>query len=201
MLKFFAKMCIKVIKNHRIVSFKQDGFIRDYIEFNTEMRAETQTQLEKDIVKLMNNSLFGNSCENHLKHLEDKIFKDEYEKLKTVCKPTCKDVIRYDNYILISFYKKQIQYDKPIYLGSTVLELSKLHLIESNVLQPLPKDVKLHCLDTDIFELKYTEDNVIVEHQINLDIPIKTNNKIPGKLRHKFGSKEMKEFIVQKPMI
>ena len=128
MLKFVVKMGIKVTKVHRIIKFKQDNIIRDYIELNTKMRAEAKTEPEKDIFKLMINSLFGKRCENPLKYLEAKILTNDYEILKAVSKPTCKDVIRYENYTLIEFYKKEIQYYKPIYLGSTVLELSKLHM-------------------------------------------------------------------------
>ena len=67
MLKFVVKMGIKVTKIHRIIKFKQDYIIRDYIELNTKMRAEAETEPEKNIFMLMNNSLFGNSCENPLK--------------------------------------------------------------------------------------------------------------------------------------
>ena len=109
MLKFVVKMGIKVTKVHRIYKFKQDYIIRDYIELNNKMRAEAKTEPEKDIFKLMNNSLFGKSCENLLKYLEAKILTDDYEILKAVSKPTCKDVIRYENYTLIEFYKKVIQ--------------------------------------------------------------------------------------------
>ena len=94
-------MGIKVTKTHRIIKFKQDYKNRDYIEPNTKMRAEAITEPEKDIFKLMNNSLFGKSCENPLKYLKAKILTDDYEKLKAVRKPTCKDVIRYENYTLI----------------------------------------------------------------------------------------------------
>ena len=41
----------------------------------------------------MNSSLFGKSCENPLKYLEDKILTDDYEILKSVSKPTYKHVI------------------------------------------------------------------------------------------------------------
>ena len=101
MLKFVVKMGIKVIKVHRIIKFKQDNVIRDYIELNTKMRAEAKTEPEKDKFKLMNNSLFGKSCENPLKYLEAKILTNDFEILKAVSKPTCKDVIRYENYTLI----------------------------------------------------------------------------------------------------
>ena len=124
MLKFVVKMGIKVNKVHRIIQFKED-FIKGYIEFITKMRTKAKTEAEKDIFKLLNNSLFIEGCENPLKYLESKILTDDHEILETVSKPTCKDVIGYDSYTLIEYYKKEIQYDKPIYLGSTVLELSR----------------------------------------------------------------------------
>ena len=86
MLKFVVKMGVKVNKVHRTIKFKQDYIIRDYIELKTKMRAEAKTEPEKDIFKLMNNSLFGKSCENPLKYLEAKILTDDYEILKAVSK-------------------------------------------------------------------------------------------------------------------
>ena len=104
MLEFVVKMGIKVTKVHKLIKFKQDYIIRDYIELNTKMRAEAKTEAEKEIINLMNNSLFGKSCENKLKYLEAKILTDDYEILKSVSKPTCKVVIRYDSYTLKEFY-------------------------------------------------------------------------------------------------
>ena len=202
-IKFVVKMGIKVTKVHRIIKFKQDYIIRDYIELNTKMRAEAKTEPEKDIFKLMNNSLFGKSCENPLKYLEAKILTEDYEILKAVSKPTCKDVIRYENYTLIEFYKKEIQFGKPIYLRSTVLELSKLHMYKFfyNILNPSLKDLMLHYMDTDSFVLSFSEVNVDNEHMdlSNLDKPIKSNGKIPGNFKHELGGKVIEEFVVLKP--
>ena len=86
MLKFVVKMGIKVTKVHRTIKFKQYYIIRDYIELNTKMRTEAKTEPEKDKFKLMNNSLFGKSCENPLKYLEAKTLTDDYEILKAVSK-------------------------------------------------------------------------------------------------------------------
>ena len=189
MLKFVVKMGIKVTKVYRIIKFKQDYIISDYIELNTKMRVEAKTETVKDIFKLTNNSLFGKNCENPLKYLEAKILTDDYKILKAVSKPTCKDVIRFDSYTLIEFYRKEIQYDKPIYLGSTVLELSKLHMYEFfyGVLQPSLKDRMLHYMDTDSFVLSLSEGNVDDKYMdlSNLYTPIKTNNKVPAKIKPK----------------
>ena len=159
MLNFVVKMGIKVTKVQRIIKFKRDYIIRDYIEPKTKMRAEAKTEPEKDIFKLMNNSLFGKSCENPFKYLKAKILTDDYEILKAVTKPTCKDVIRYENYTLLEFYRTETQYGKPIYLGSTVQELSKLHMYKFfyNVLNPSLKDLMLHFMYTDSFVLSFRE--------------------------------------------
>ena len=91
MLKFVVKMGKKDTKVRRTIRFKQNYFIRDYIELNTKMRAKAKNEAEKHIFKLMNNSLFGKSCEDPLKYLEAKILTDDYEILKAVStyvKPT-----------------------------------------------------------------------------------------------------------------
>ena len=112
-------------------------------------------------------------------------------------------VIRCENYTLIEFYKKEIQHDKPIYLGSAVLELSKLHMYKFyyDVLKSSLEDINLHYMDTDSFILSYSKGTVDNEHMdlFNLDIPRKTNNKVPGKFKHEQGSKIMEECIVLKP--
>ena len=65
----------------------------------------------------MNNSVFDKRCENPLKYLKANTLTDDYEIFKAVSKPTCKDVIRYDNSTLIEYFKKEMQYEKPIHLG------------------------------------------------------------------------------------
>ena len=56
-------------------------------------------------------------------------------------------------------------------------------------------------MDTDSFVLSFSEGNVDNGHMdlSNLDKPIKTNNKIPGKFIHELGSKVIEEFVVLKP--
>ena len=46
----------------------------------------------RDAFKLMNNALFGKTCENFLEHIEAKTLTDEREILKFVSKPTFKDI-------------------------------------------------------------------------------------------------------------
>ena len=82
------------------------------------------------------------------------------------------------------------------------MELSELHMYKFyyDVLKPSLEDINLHYMDTDSFILSYSRGNVDNEHMdlSNPDIPIKTNNEIPGKFKHELGSKIIEEFIVLK---
>ena len=70
-----------------------------------------------------------------------------------------------------------------------------------NILQPSLKDLTLHYMDTDSCVLSYSEGKVSDEHTdlSNLEVPIKTNNKVPGKFKHELGSRVIEEFIALSP--
>ena len=76
-----------------------------------------------------------------------------------------------------------------------------MYVVFYNILQPSLKDLTLHYMDTDSFVLSYSEGKVSDEHMdlSNLDIPIKTNNKDPGKFKHELGSRVIEEFIALSP--
>ena len=143
-------------------------------------------------------------CMNPLHFFQSKFLHDEEKIMKSVSKPTFKNITRYRDYSQIEYIKK-IEYDSPVYVGVTILELSKLHMYDVfyNILQLSLKDLTLHYMDTDSFVLSYSEGKVSDEHMdlSNLDIPIKTNNKVPGKFKHELGSRIIEEFIALSPKI
>ena len=65
------------------------------------------------------------------------------------------------------------------------------------VLQPSLKDLQLHYMDTDSFVLSYTEGKDSDEHMdlSNLEPPIKTNIKVPGKFKPEMGSNIIEEYV------
>ena len=95
------------------------------------------------------------------------IKKDENEKIvKQQNKLTFNGIHKsYTNYDSYTFKQNEILFDKPLYLGFVVLELSKLHMFETyyDKLQPYfgEKNIQLHYMDTDSIcvKCKYTKYN------------------------------------------
>ena len=75
----------------------------------------------------------------------------------------------------------------------------KLHMYDVfyNTLQPSLKDLQLHHIDTDTFVLSFSERNVDNEHRelSKLEPPMKTNNKVPRKVKNELGCRIIEEFI------
>ena len=199
MQKFYVNIGVKVTKIHRAIKFRQDYICRDYIQNKTNKRATAKTETEKDVRKLMNNSLYGRICMNPLHFLQSKFLHGVEKIMKSISKPTIKNIARYKDYSQIEYIKKKIEYDSPVYVGVTILELSKLHMYDVfyNILQPSLKGLQLHYMDADSFVLSFSEGNVDNEHMdlSNLDPSIKTNNKIPGSFKHELGSRIIDGFI------
>ena len=106
MLKFYIKMRVKLTKIHRVVKFKQDYICRDYIPKQYKKRATAKSEAEKDVRKLMNNSLYGRMCMNPLHFLQSKFLHDEEKIKKSISKPSFKTITRYKAYSQIENIKK-----------------------------------------------------------------------------------------------
>ena len=71
----------------------------------------------------------------------------------------------YENYDSYTLKQNEILIDKPIYLGFSVLELSKLHMYSTyyGILQPYfgQENLQIHYMDTDSFVLSVNPKNFI----------------------------------------
>ena len=58
-LEYYMKLGIKITKAHKILTFDEKPFLKDYIDLNTNLRKKAINDLEIDLFKLMNNAIFG----------------------------------------------------------------------------------------------------------------------------------------------
>ena len=141
MLKFYIRHGMIVDEVHEIISFKQSRWLEKYIYFNTQKRNQAVNDFEKDFYKLLNNAFYGKTMENVRNRLKIKfVKKDDYrEILKQQSQLIFNGIQKsYENCDSYTFKQNEVLMDKPIYLGFSVSELSKLLMYETyyDKLQP-----------------------------------------------------------------
>ena len=128
MLKFYVRHGMVIEKIHEVKSFKQTKWLEKYKNFNTQKRNKAVNDFEKDFYKLLNNAFYGKTMENVKNRLKIKfVKKDDYREItKQQSKLTFNGIHKsYENCDSYTFKEKEVKMDKPIYLGFSVLELSK----------------------------------------------------------------------------
>ena len=123
-------MGVKVTKVHKILTFDEKPFLKEYIDLNTEMRKQSKNDLEKDLFKLMNNAIFGKSMENVLNRSNIKLINNNPEKLlKSIKQPNFQNSYQILNRLAIVESKPiKTVFNKAIYMRAVILETSKLHM-------------------------------------------------------------------------
>ena len=117
---------MKLTKIHRVLKFKQSDWMKKYINFNTEKRMNAANDFEKDFFRLMINSVYGKTMENLRKRINVRLVNNEKDFLKYTSRPTyITHKIFGKDYAAIHEIKPVLILNKPIYVGFTVLELSK----------------------------------------------------------------------------
>ena len=125
--------------------------MRAYIDFNTQKRTISNNESDKNFFKLMNNAVYCKTMENMRKIVKIRIVKNDKDFIKYTSKPTC---VSWNIYgiILAAIREKKISLilNKPMYVGFTVLEISKWEMYNFHYNFMIKKfNTKLLCTDTD----------------------------------------------------
>ena len=122
---------------------------------NTELRKLAKNDFEKDLFKLMNNSVLGKTMENIRKHRDIKLVTTDKKRSKLVSEPNYHTInLIYEDLSRIEMKKTKVRMNKRIYLELSILEISKILMYEFWHGYMKPKynnDIKLCYLDTDSF--------------------------------------------------
>ena len=122
----YLSLGMKLTKIHRVLKFKQSDRMKKYIDFNTEKRKNATNDFEKDFFKLMINSVYGKAIENLRKRINVRLVNNAKDFLKYTSRPTYVTHKLFNkDYAAIHEIKPVLVLNKPIYVGFTVLDLSK----------------------------------------------------------------------------
>ena len=108
---------LKLKNIHRAIELNQEAWLKPYIDMNTELRKAAKNDFEKDIFKLMNNSVFGKTMENIRKHRDIKLVTTDKKRSKLVSEPNYHIInLISEGLSIIEMKKTKVKMNKPINL-------------------------------------------------------------------------------------
>ena len=223
-LKLYEKLGLRITKIHRGIKFVESNWLEPYIMKNTNLRMQGKNNFEKDFFKLMNNSVFGKTMENIRNRVDIHLVTDEKQASKFISKPSYQHrTIFCDNLAAIHMKKTHLVFNKPVYLGMCILDLSKTLMYEFHYNYIKPKygeKAKLLFTDTDslMYEIetndfykdispdvrdKFDTSNYPKDHGIRLrngtfrpsGIETGVNKKVIGMFKGEAGGLIISEFV------
>ncbi|KAJ8980524.1 hypothetical protein NQ317_008321 [Molorchus minor] len=178
-LKQCLKYGMKLKKIHRILEFSQSTWLGSYIDLNTKLRNSAKNEFEKDLFKLMVNSIFGKTMENVDKRQDIKLCscwenkKGALGARALIAKPHFKSCSIFDeNLVAVQLQKLKVVYDKPLYVGFSILDISKTIIYEFlyGYIKPMyGDDAIILYTDTDSLILEIFTDNVYDDIKRNIN--------------------------------
>ena len=213
-LKLYLSLGLKLTKIHRGITFKESAWLKPYIDLNTDLRAKATNDFEKDFFKLMNNSVFGKTMENIRNRVDIRLVTRESQAKKLTCKPNYQHhTIFCENLTAVHMKKVSLKFNKPVYLGMSILDLSKTLMYDFHYNYIKPKygeNAKLLFTDTD--SLAYEIETKDFYRDISSDVKEKfdtsnypkdhpsgiltgVNKKVIGMFKDEAAGKQITEFV------
>ena len=201
-------------KIHRGIKFIEDDFLKPYIDKNTNLRTQAKNNFEKDFFKLMNNAVFGKTMENIRNRVNVKLVNTGEQFKKLTAKPNYESrKIFNENLVSVHMKKTSLTMNKPVYLGMSILDLSKITMFDFHYQYIKPKygnRSKLLFTDTDsfLYEIQtedfYKDISEDVKDRFDTSdypeshpsgIPTGVNKKVLGMFKDEAAGKIIKEFV------
>ncbi|XP_070170843.1 uncharacterized protein [Polyergus mexicanus] len=206
---------LRITKIHKILRFAQSSWLREYIELNTRLRINAKNEFEKNLYKLMNNAVFGKTMENVRNHSNVRLvtrWDGRYGAEAMIAKPNFHSrSVFAEDLVAVELRKLEVKFNKPIYVGMCILDISKIRLYEfhyENML-PLYRDkCKIMYTDTDSLIYRVECEDIYENMKRDIDkfdtsdyamgnaygMPL-ANKKIPGAMKDENAGAIMTEFI------
>ncbi len=198
------KYGLKLTKIHRAIKFRQSCYLKSYIELNNIRRANSTDPFTQNLMKEMNNIIYGKTVENPENYRKVK-FCDRWDRSHR--SPGMNEYVTSiffnsnkiltENLVMVEMFKSDIEYNKPFYVGFCVLELAKLHMYDFHynyMKQKFPGGLELMYTDTDSFVYHVTCDDIYNELIANNErfdtsnYPINNQYNIPLLNKKKLGA-------------
>jgi hypothetical protein len=204
-------------KTHRAIKFTQRAWLKEYIDINVELRKEAtrnNDKVGKDLYKLMCNAVFGKTMENVRKRQDIELITNPKVAKKRFAKPNFSRAVRFhDDLIAVKMHRTKLQLDRPIQVGFTILDLSKVHMYNFHYNVWLSRFPKSTLLFTDTDSLCYAVDHSLEQMRDMQDIfdfsdyptdhPLHSvaNMKVVGKFKDELNGRCMKKFVGLRPKL
>lgn len=158
-------------KIHRVLKFKQSPWLKPYVDLITNYRKLATSSYKKDQFKLLINACFGKALENIRKRRNVKLvnkWEGRYGAKNLIASPNFHNRSIFDeNLMAIELKKTELIFNKPIYVGMAVLDISKVCIYDFHYNYIIPKfsenRAKILYMDTDSFFYEIICDDVYKE--------------------------------------
>ena len=219
-LRLYLEMGMKITAVHRGISFYQSPWMEPYIRKNTELRKTAANSFEKDFFKLMNNSVFGKTIENIRKRQNIHLVDNRKKALKLSSRPNFDRCTIFDsNLIAVHMKKTEVYFNKPVYVGQSILDLSKTLMFDFHynyIKKKYGKKSELLFTDTDslMYEIKtkdfYKDIYIDVKNKFDTsDYPSDhpsgiitgANKKVIGMFKDEVAGKQITHFVGLRPKL
>ena len=210
----YLSLGMELKKIHRGIKFIECDFLKPYIDTNVKLRTQAKNDFEKDFFKLMNNSVFGKTMENIRNRVNVKLVNTGEQFKKLAAKPNYESrKIFNENLVSVHMKKTSLTMNKPVYLGMSILDLSKTVMFDFHYKYIKPKygkQAKLLFTDTDsfLYEIQtedfYKDISGDVKDRFDTSeypeghpsgIPTGVNKKVLGMFKDEAKGKNIKEFV------